>query len=211
MTITKLSAFDTSTIEIRPIEFRDEAFIRVNQYYFSLQPAIVTNVSSGLQTGVNLLSLVVSTFSLPEQIRRGCVGKDWYGRFELYMNGELCGAYAQSGAVIVGANQHTVATIELNISKDHTVLQVEKVVRTLQGVSGITPTSARFLHHSAPYILFKGGVTIHLWKNLVGIDHVFVTDRAGVCLFAGYVGWMHMKGLHQALHAVRDEFKAYIV
>ncbi|MGL6138299.1 MAG: hypothetical protein ACRC2M_13450, partial [Planktothrix sp.] len=84
--IIKLSALDTSLIEIRLIEGRDEAYIRVNEHYFSLVTGTKTNISSGLQEGVNLLNLMIKTYPLAERIRRRLVTQDWCGRFELYID-----------------------------------------------------------------------------------------------------------------------------
>jgi hypothetical protein len=51
----KLSAFNNSLIEVRLIEGRDEAYINVNEHYFSLETGRKLNISSALQEGVNLL------------------------------------------------------------------------------------------------------------------------------------------------------------
>ena len=45
----KLSAFNNSLIEVRLIEGRDEAYIIVNEHYFSLETGRKLNISSALQ------------------------------------------------------------------------------------------------------------------------------------------------------------------
>lgn len=211
MTTSKLSAYNTSTIEIRPLEIRDEAFATVNQHHFALQVAAKTNISSVMETGVNILHLSVKTYAFPERLRRGLADKDWCGRFELYVNGKLFGSYAQNGAVILGNSKHNIATIEFNVEQDPNALGVIKIVNRLQSVPGMTSADKTQVQYASSLISFKDGMTIQTWKNLVGVDHVFVIDQHGSCCFAGYVGWIHFDGLHKALESIRQEFHESIL
>ncbi len=95
--VIKLSALNPRSIEIRLIEGRDQAYIRVNEDYFSLVTGTKIDISSALQKGVNLLNLMIKTYPLTERIRRGLFGQDWCGRFELYIDGKLRGTYNQNG------------------------------------------------------------------------------------------------------------------
>ena len=115
--VIKLSALDTSLIEVRLIEGRDEAYILANEDYFSLVTGRKTNISSSLQEGVNLLNLMIKTYPLTDRIRRGLFGQDWCGRFELYIDGKLRGTYNQNCGVFLGSREYTVAQIELNIER----------------------------------------------------------------------------------------------
>ena len=115
--VIKLSALNTSLIEIRLIEGRDEAYILVDEGYFSLVTGQKLNISSSLQEGVNLLNLMIKTYPLKERILRGLFGQDWCGRFELYIDGKLRGTYNQNGGVFLGSREYTVAQIELNIER----------------------------------------------------------------------------------------------
>ena len=49
--VIKLSVLNPRSIEIRLIEGRDEAYIRVNEDYFSLVTGQKLNISSSLQIG----------------------------------------------------------------------------------------------------------------------------------------------------------------
>ncbi|MBW4694493.1 MAG: hypothetical protein KME27_22325 [Lyngbya sp. HA4199-MV5] len=206
MTTSKLSAYNTSTIEIRPLEIRDEAFATVNQHHFALQVAAKTNISSVMEAGINILHLFVKTYAFPERFRRGLADKDWCGRFELYVNGKLFGSYAQNGAVLLGNSKHNIATIELNIEQDPNALNVMKLVSRLQSVPGMTSANKTQVQYASPLIAFSDGMTIQTWKNPVGVNHVFVVDQNGSCCFAGYVGWIHADGLQKALESIRQEF-----
>ena len=115
--VIKLSVLNPRSIEIRLIEGRDEAYIRVNEDYFSLVTGQKLNISSSLQEGVNLLNLMIKTYPLKERILGGLFGQDWCGRFELYIDGKLRGTYNQNGGVFLGSREYTVAQIELNIER----------------------------------------------------------------------------------------------
>ncbi|HEY9864119.1 MAG TPA: hypothetical protein V6D21_08070, partial [Candidatus Obscuribacterales bacterium] len=183
--IIKLSALDTSLIEIRLIEGRDEAYIRVNEDYFSLVTGTKINISSALQEGVNLLNLMIKTYPLKERIIRGLFGQDWCGRFELYIDGKLRGTYNQNGGVILGSREYTVAEIELNINPDPNTnnpdLQKEllEIINRLRNIPGMTPANSGDVQYSTAYILLKNKFKINMWKNLAGVDHVFVLDSSG--------------------------------
>jgi uncharacterized protein CbrC (UPF0167 family) len=60
-------------------------------------------------------------------------------------------------------------------------------------------------------MVFKNGVAIHTWKNLVGIDHIFIAERSGQCVYGGYVGWSDAKYLQESLQNLCDEFEGYAV
>jgi hypothetical protein len=221
--VIKLLALDTSLIEIRLIEGRDEAYIRVNEHYFSLVTGTKINISSALQEGVNLLNLMIKTYPLKERILRGLFGQDWCGRFELYIDGKLRGTYNKSGGELMGSGKYTVAKIELNIeinvneppppekdSKNNnsgsTKQQLLSIIYSLQKIPGMTPTNFECLKYSTPYIILENNIKINIWKNLAKVDHVFLIDPAGNCLFAGYVGWVHRKKFYRALQQIRNDF-----
>jgi hypothetical protein len=210
--VIKLSALDTSLIEIRLIEGRDEAYILANEDYFSLVTGKKTNISSGLQEGVNLLNLMIKTYPLKERILRGLFGQDWCGRFELYIDGKLRGTYNQNGGVFLGSREYTVAKIELNIEIDKPTptpdlpKQLLSIINSLQKIPGMTPTHFQDLKYSTPYIILENNIKINVWKNLAEVDHVFLIDPVEKCCFAGYVGWVHRKKFYQTLQQIRNDF-----
>ncbi|VXD23349.1 hypothetical protein [Planktothrix paucivesiculata] len=216
--VIKLSALNTSVIEIRLIEGRDEAYILANEDYFSLVTGKKTNISSGLQEGVNLLNLMIKTYPLIERIRRGLFNQDWCGRFELYIDGKLRGTYNQNGGVFLGSREYTVAKIELNIEIDEPTptpqptptpdlpKQLLSIINSLQKIPGMTPTHFQDLKYSTPYIILENNIKINVWKNLAEVDHVFLIDSAEKCCFAGYVGWVHRKKFYQTLQQIRNDF-----
>jgi len=212
--VIKLSALNPRSIEIRLIEGRDEAYILVNEGYFSLVTGRKINISSSLQEGVNLLNLMIKTYPLPERIRRGLFGQDWCGRFELYIDGKLRGTYNQSGGEILGSREYTVAQIELNIELNNTPepprperpKELLEIINRLQNIPGMTLANSGDVQYSTAYILLKNKFKINMWKNLAGVDHVFVLDSSGNCCFAGYVGWIHAQKFYQTLQQIQNDF-----
>jgi hypothetical protein len=214
--VIKLSVLNPRSIEIRLIEGRDEAYIRVNEHYFSLVTGTKIDISSALQKGVNLLNFMIKTYSLIERIRRGLFGQDWCGRFELYIDGKLRGTYNKSGGELMGSGKYTVAKIELNIDKkpdpddepddDEIKKQLSSIINRLQNIKGMNPTHFQNVGYSTPYITLKNNIKINVWKNLVEVDHVFLIDPEGNCRFAGYVAWVRRKKFYRALQQIRNDF-----
>ncbi|CAD5972319.1 hypothetical protein [Planktothrix agardhii] len=214
--VIKLSAVNPRSIEIRLIEGRDEAYIWVNEGYFSLVTGQKLNISSSLQEGVNLLNLMIKTYPLKERILGGLFGQDWCGRFELYIDGKLRGTYNKSGGELMGSGKYTVAKIELNIDKkpdpddepddDEIKKQLSSIINRLQNIKGMNPTHFQNVGYSTPYITLKNNIKINVWKNLVEVDHVFLIDPEGNCCFAGYVAWVRRKKFYRALQQIRNDF-----
>jgi hypothetical protein len=48
--------------------------------------------------------------------------------------------------------------------------------------------------------------SLRLTKNLAGIHHAYVLDSQNTCHFGGYVGWMHVSGLKQAVAEIQTKF-----
>jgi len=220
--VIKLSALNPRSIEIRLIEGRDQAYIRVNEDYFSLVTGTKIDISSALQKGVNLLNLMIKTYPLTERIRRGLFGQDWCGRFELYIDGKLRGTYNQNGGELMGSGEYTVAKIELNIEITNPPPpppptdpppppppikeQLLSIINRLQKIRGMNPTHFQNVGYSTPYITLENNIKINVWKNLVEVDHVFLIDPEGNCVFAGYVAWVRRKKFYRALQQIRNDF-----
>ncbi len=79
-----------------------------------------------------------------------------------------------------------------------------KVIQHLQSVPGMTDASYKDIKRSRVKIIFADGTTLSTWNNLLGISHVFVTDKQEKCLYAGYVGWPHATGLAKAIDELRS-------
>ncbi len=81
----------------------------------------------------------------------------------------------------------------------------------LYAVEGMTDGHRRDFHRAQTWLLYPDGTNIRRWKNLFGVDHVFIGDPQGNCVYSGFVGWMHSPGLTRALAAMQQEFKGQLV
>ena len=81
----------------------------------------------------------------------------------------------------------------------------EEVIKILQNVPGMTPADPSDFNKSMKFARLRDNTTIRTWKNLAGVDHVFV-EKGGRCIYAGYVGWIHSEGLHQVLNQIKRKF-----
>jgi hypothetical protein len=70
----------------------------------------------------------------------------------------------------------------------------------------MTDAHRRDFYKAKPYISFKNGITILTWKNPLQVDHVFVANNEGQCLFSGFVGWIHAEDLQTILQDIKKQY-----
>lgn len=212
MATNTISVRDTSLVQIRLVEVRDTGHLTVNDRHFALKAGTTIDITASLGEGSNILTFVVNTDSITDDPSRLLTGQyEWLGRFEIYIDGKLAGAYSKRGTYLIGGKEHIIATIEINVTKDVSKPTVMQLINQFQGVQGITDADKADFPKSHPRIAFKNGVTIHTWKNYAGVDHVFVTDHSGKCVYGGYVGWIHSKSLQSVLQQLHHQLEEYIV
>ena len=85
---------------------------------------------------------------------------------------------------------------------------VEKAIKHLYEVPGITNISHHlYLDKASVYVKFKDGSgNLRLFINTFKVPHVYIFDRKNVCLFGGYVGWIHSKELEEAISEIKKDF-----
>ncbi|MEL6605709.1 MAG: alpha/beta hydrolase [Cyanobacteria bacterium J06614_10] len=81
----------------------------------------------------------------------------------------------------------------------------DRVIRQLQAVPGMTDARYRGFQSSAQWSHLPEGLTLRTWQNRLGIHHVFLANRTGDCLFAGFVGWPHTAALYATLWHLRAQ------
>ena len=81
----------------------------------------------------------------------------------------------------------------------------DQLIQRFRQVTGITDAHYRDFYRAQVQSTFSDGITLRLWKNPIGVEHVFVACPQGQCLYAGFVGWGHAEGLRQALEEIRQE------
>lgn len=80
------------------------------------------------------------------------------------------------------------------------------LVQRLQAVPGMTDAHRRDFYRSKLYLKLSDGTAIRTWKNPLQVEHVFVADSEGQCLYAGFVGWIHTDDLRKTLEDIKKEF-----
>jgi Serine aminopeptidase, S33 len=89
------------------------------------------------------------------------------------------------------------------------VMPHNSLIRRLQQIPGMTDAHPNDFPKSKVYLTLDNGLTIRLWKNAIGVDHVFVACPNHQCLYSGFVGWMHAKTLQENLDRLSQEIAAY--
>jgi len=80
-----------------------------------------------------------------------------------------------------------------------------QVIHRLQAVPGMTDGHIRDFSRSTILFHLENGGTLRTWTNWLGVDHVFVADAEGRCLYAGFVGWLHSADLQGAIAQIYQE------
>jgi hypothetical protein len=80
------------------------------------------------------------------------------------------------------------------------------VVDLLNEVEGMTQAHSRDFKNATPRFTLRDGSVLKVFKNPVGVNHVFIADDQGNMIFGGFVGWIHADGLKQAIATIRSDF-----
>ena len=75
----------------------------------------------------------------------------------------------------------------------------------LDVVPGMTAASKRDFSKSLSIMTLKDGTIVKTYKNPVGVDHIFLADSEENIIYGGFVGWIHCKGLQNAIAKIRRE------
>ncbi len=75
----------------------------------------------------------------------------------------------------------------------------------LDVVPGMTAASKRDFSKSLSIMTLQDGTIVKTYKNPVGVDHIFLADSEENMIYAGFVGWIHYKGLQSAIAQIRRE------
>lgn len=80
------------------------------------------------------------------------------------------------------------------------------LVRRLRSVPGMTDAHRRDFYRSKVYLRLDDGTEIRTWKNPLQVEHVFIADSDGQCLYAGFVGWRNRLDLQKTLIDIKNKF-----
>jgi hypothetical protein len=81
----------------------------------------------------------------------------------------------------------------------------QKAMTILDVVPGMTAASKRDFSKSLSIMTLQDGTIVKTYKNPVGVDHIFLADSEENMIYAGFVGWIHYKGLQSAIAQIRRE------
>lgn len=83
------------------------------------------------------------------------------------------------------------------------------LIKRLHSIPGITDGHYRHFFHAQTYCQLSNNLSIRTYKNLYGVDHVFLANSAEECLYAGFVGWIHSQDLWNGLTSIAEEFRHF--
>lgn len=83
---------------------------------------------------------------------------------------------------------------------------ISKLIEYFRAVPGITDASERDFHSGKTIFSFADGTSIRTWKNIVGVNHIFIANKHGKCEYAAFVGWIHSTGLQEAINIAIKSF-----
>ena len=72
----------------------------------------------------------------------------------------------------------------------------------LRALPGITDTHYGGCARAPIVREFADGLALRMQVNLAGVTHIYLSDRTGRCLYAGFVGWSDRRRCRQALAAI---------
>ncbi len=95
---------------------------------------------------------------------------------------------------------NTEAEIASSISQN-----AQKAVEILINVPGMTQAHSRDFLRATPIFTLKDGTVIKIFINPAHVKHIFLGDSKNKMIFGGYVGWIHTKGLTQAIEKIKNQ------
>jgi hypothetical protein len=206
---TAITIARPKSLQVRLTDVRDAGYVTVNAFHFDLRVGAAETLTPALQEGVNVLSFVVTTTRFREKVLNLALDRpQWQGRFELYLNGSLISAFEDQGAALLGGGVYRIAQLDLTIFTPTAEPEANELVERLRRVAGMTDTAPTDLERAHQHTRFRNQVALRTWKNRFGVDFVYVSDAAGTCVYAGYVGWAHARALRSELAAIREEYRA---
>jgi hypothetical protein len=74
----------------------------------------------------------------------------------------------------------------------------------------MTDAHLRDFYRAKVLMAFKDGISILNWKHPLQIEHVFVANSQSECLYSGFVGLIHARGLRQSLEEIKREYYEHL-
>ena len=81
--------------------------------------------------------------------------------------------------------------------------QTNQVIQLLRSIPGMTDADYRGFGRSQIIVTLTDGSTLNIWNNPLGVFHVYL-GKEQKCLYAGYVGLIHVRSLRQAIKEIQE-------
>ncbi|MEM9264950.1 MAG: alpha/beta hydrolase [Cyanobacteria bacterium P01_F01_bin.13] len=82
----------------------------------------------------------------------------------------------------------------------------DAIITALQTIVGMTDAHFRDFGRAKVWAKLTHGFTLRIWRNPLGIHHVFLANTQNRCCFAGFVGWPDTQGLYQGMAAIKQRY-----
>lgn len=79
------------------------------------------------------------------------------------------------------------------------------LIQRLRRIPGMTDAQRWGFRRATVVMRFPDGLALRTWCNPLGVNHVFLADQSGQCLFAGFVGWIHTEELRKTLEEIKRD------
>lgn len=82
-----------------------------------------------------------------------------------------------------------------------------QLIQRLRRVPAMTDTDYRDFGRSRIVARFPNNLTLHTWKNPLGVNHVYLgqqQENQSRCLYAGYVGLLHTQNLRRVIKEINQ-------
>jgi pimeloyl-ACP methyl ester carboxylesterase len=80
------------------------------------------------------------------------------------------------------------------------------LINHLREIPGITDAHPRDFDKSEEFACLSDGYSLRVWRNPVGVDHVFLADPTNQLIYAGFVGWRDRPAFEQALTTISQKY-----
>lgn len=84
-------------------------------------------------------------------------------------------------------------------------LAPDSLIQMVRSIPGITDGHLRNFDKANVWHAIQDGRTLRIWISPMGIPHIFLASPDGLCLYAGFVGWLHIRAFWTALESFKSE------
>ncbi|MEN9219861.1 MAG: hypothetical protein Q6K99_09350 [Thermostichales cyanobacterium BF4_bins_65] len=83
---------------------------------------------------------------------------------------------------------------------------IQRLIDHFRAVPGITDTDYAGFSQAKVLLTARDGTTLRTWIHPLGLEHLFIGDPWGACVYAGFVGWQGAGDLARAVQVAQTQF-----